>query len=197
MKVNHIEYTTITQWMNAGKPSPPPDIIKKITILTYAKQFNINIMIETGTFQGTTINSVKEHFKRIYTIELGEELYNKAKEKFIEDKHISLYKGDSSTILPKLLKEVNSPCIFWLDAHYSGGITVRGKKDTPINEELKTILNHHVKNHIILIDDAREFNGKNLHYPSIEELNKKMTDINPDIVFHVENDIIRIYEKLN
>jgi len=41
-------------------------------------------------------------------------------------------------------------------------------------EEVLPILNHKVRNHIILIDDAREFTGKG-GYPDIVELSQVVT----------------------
>jgi hypothetical protein len=49
--------------------------------------------------------------------------------------------------------------LFWLDGHFCGGVSAHGDKGTPILEELNLILSHRVKEHVILIDDARLFNG--------------------------------------
>ena len=41
--------------------------------------------------------------------------------------------------------------MYWLDAHACGGVTARGKKITPILEELETVVND--IDHVIVIDD--------------------------------------------
>jgi len=90
---------------------------------------------------------------------------------------------------------VEKPCLFWLDGHYSGGNTAKGEKETPIMEELRQICAHPVKNHLILIDDAREFTGQN-DYPTIESLRTFVGARLPGYGFDVKDDIIRIYKKL-
>ncbi len=159
-------------------------------VLEFKKRFNPNVFIETGTYRGDMVEAVKNYFGKIYTIELGEELHKKAQKRFAKDKHIELILGDSGIELPKILSRLNEPAQFWLDAHGSQGETVYGEIFTPIEEELKAILNHSIKNHVILIDDARCFNGKDDYPPlsSIEEI-----AIKGGYLFEMKNDIIRLY----
>ena len=159
----------------------------------YAKRFSINIFIETGTYLGSTVDAVKNKFEEIYSIELNKGLYLKAKQKFIKYKHINIILGDSSKKLPKILSNINSPCLFWLDAHYSGGNTSKTNVETPIIMELQCILNRPNKNHVILIDDAHDFTGKN-DYPSIPELKKIINQYDEKVLIIKEN-IIRIHNK--
>ena len=183
------------KWTLSGKPIPPPHMVKQIIVKAYAAQFGINIFVETGTYLGEMVGAVKYNFKRIYSIELSHELYENARKKFSKHKHISIVNGDSAEVLPEILKYVKEPCLFWLDGHYSGGNTAKGKKETPIMEELKQICAHPVKNHLILIDDAREFTGQN-DYPTIESLWTFIGARLPGYEFDVQDDIIRIYKKL-
>ena len=53
---------------------------------------------------------------------------------------------------------------------------------------------HPVKNHVILIDDARLFNGTN-GYPTLGEVKEAAETTRPDFSFYVEQDIIRIHKK--
>lgn len=163
------------------------------SILSYKKRFNPRIFIETGTYKGEMLDSMNGKFEKMYSIELGEELYKKAKEKYKNNKNITLLQGDSSAILPILMKKIKEPALFWLDAHYSGGETVRGNLDTPIEKELKSILNHPIKTHVILIDDARDFIGKN-DYPTAEKIKKGA--LNHGYLFEMKNDNFRIYPKI-
>jgi hypothetical protein len=85
--------------------------------------------------------------------------------------------------------------LFWLDGHYSGGVTGIGSLETPIIKELQTIFNHPLsKKHVILIDDARLFNGTR-DYPKIEELQVFVKTQKENLEFYVENDIIVVLNK--
>jgi len=183
------------KWTLSGKPIPPPHMVKQITVKTYAAQFGIDIFVESGTYLGEMVGAVKYSFKRIYSIELSHKLYENAWKKFSKHKHISIVNGDSAEVLPEILMHVKEPCLFWLDGHYSGGNTAKGEKETPIMEELKQICSHPVKNHVILIDDAREFTGQN-DYPTIEFLQTFIGARLPNYEFDVKDDIIRIYKKM-
>ncbi|KKK92981.1 hypothetical protein LCGC14_2697460, partial [marine sediment metagenome] len=88
----------------------------------------------------------------------------------------------------------NQPCLFWLDAHYSGGNDAEGELWCPILLELKHILNNSKFDHVILIDDARGFKGIN-DWPTLKELKKLISMKRPNYCFKVKNDIIRVYKK--
>lgn len=184
---------SLTKWVKAGKPVPPPQAYKQKIIKEYATKYNISTLIETGTYQGETIRNVRNSFKIIYSIELDKVLYQNAKNSFKQFKDITIVNGDSGEKIFEIINKIDVPCLFWLDGHYSEGITSKGDLNTPILQELNHILNHHIKNHIILIDDARCFIGKN-DYPSIENLKKFITEKNPDLNIKIKHDIIRITE---
>ncbi len=173
---------------------------KRSFLLKYKKNLNLQVFIETGTFLGDTIEMFKEDFEMLYSFELSEELANKAQKRFESNNHIKIIKGDSGKLLPELLENIQKPCLFWLDGHYSSEFfigedyikTAKGEKETPILEELKAILSHSVKNHAILIDDARCFNGKN-DYPSIKELRQFLRKYGVKAKqIKIKRDIIRI-----
>jgi len=182
----------LLKWYIKGKPVPPPHIIKVNTLKEFQKRFDINCLIETGTHMGSTVDDVKNNFKRIYTIELSDSFYNRAVKRFSKFPHIKILHGDSSKILPDILNQISSPCLFWLDAHYSGGNTSKGDLETPIIGELTVIKDHKVNNHLILIDDARCFTG-NTDYPTLDEVFRIIKTINNNYKIEVKADIIRAY----
>ena len=183
----------IRRWAKKGRLKSPPQPFRRKIIKMYAKRFSINIFIETGTYLGNTVNAVKKNFKEIYSIELNKGLYLKAKRRFIKDMHINLILGDSSEKLPEILSKIDSPCLFWLDAHYSGENTSKTNIETPITKELLCILNHPNKNHIILIDDSHKFIGKN-DYPSISKLKEIINQYEQKVLI-IKEDIIRIHNR--
>lgn len=185
----------LRKWFKMGMHPPPPPTLKQKIVKIYANKFLINIFIETGTYLGEMVNATRKIFKKIYSIELDDELYKNAKKKFSKYNHISIIQGDSSKILPTILSKIKQPCLFWLDAHYSGGITAKGEFETPIMQELNYILNSSKYNHVILIDDARLFIGKK-DYPTLKELKKLISKKRPNYYFIVKKDIIRIHKKI-
>jgi len=182
------------KWRVMGEPSPPPHFIKQRIIKRYAKKFAINVFIETGTFIGDTVMSVRDIFDEIYSIEIDKLLFEKAQEKFATYSHIHIFHGDSSKVLPLILSKVDKPALFWLDGHYSEGITGKGDLNTPILEELNAIALHTITNHVILIDDARLFDGTT-DYPTTEALQKYVAQNFSTHTMIVANDIIQIYKR--
>jgi len=191
---DYVQYRiTVRNWNRKGNPIPAPDVVKQRTVKEYAKIFSVETFIETGTYLGDMVNAVMDTFNKIYSIELDKTLYEQAKKKFSKHHNISILHGDSSKVLPVILADIRESCLFWLDGHYSGGITAKGDFNTPIMQELNCILDHTIRGHVILIDDAREFNGYN-DYPTIEELKKRIFKKYPDWKFDIKDDIIRIHK---
>jgi hypothetical protein len=184
----------ISDWHRKGQPVPPPHEYKQTTVKHYADKYAIKTLIETGTYFGHMIRAVQYDFEQIYSVELSAELANKARSKFKNYGWIEILEGDSGEMLPTILGKVTKPCLFWLDAHYSSGVTAKGQLDTPIELELDLILRQMIP-HVILIDDAREFVGQN-DYPAIEELRMQVLQKAPKRKFEVQNDIIRILPDL-
>jgi hypothetical protein len=177
-------------WLFKIKKSiDPPRFVKEKIIRFYKKKYGINTLIETGTYEGEMIFALKDDFEKIISIELDKNLVKNAKERFSNYKHIKIVLGDSGEKLKNVLKETQSPCIFWLDAHYSGGKSARGKRETPIREELKEIVKHPEKD-IILVNDANNFNEGN--YPSYEEIKEILQG---KFSIQTKNNIIRILPK--
>lgn len=166
-----------------------------------------------------TLGSV-DPFNKIYTFELGQNIAKIASKRFKlfdqylgdtskfnfhtdeEDSEfigegsyfhdcITLINSDSVTGLKKLLPTINEPCCFWLDAHAGAAKYARGPKDVPLLDELEVIANHHIKNHIIAVDDAHLFGKMQLEkstenkicdYTEITEENiqRQLKKINPN-----------------
>lgn len=154
-------------------------------------KFKSNVFIETGTYQGMSVkNALELGFKEIYSIEVCGELQKKNKSIF-HNKNVFLYTGDSLVILPIILKQLNEPAVFWLDAHRTNGGGV-GLDEYPIISELKLIREHNVKTHTILIDDRRLFKewgvDEKLIKDMLKEINKEYAIYCVD--GHIQNDIL-------
>jgi len=116
-------------------------------------------------------------------------LYQNALRRFDRNNKIHLYCGDSGKMLNRIIEEIPSThrVLFWLDGHYSAGITAKGDKDTPILSELDHVFSL-LSEGVILIDDARCFTGIG-DYPTIEDLKEYIQKrVHSD--FSIKNDII-------
>jgi hypothetical protein len=180
----------LADWEKKGKPFPPPHIVKQKAIAEYATQSGTTTLVETGTYLGDMVEAQKNRFDKIYSIELSEKLHKKALKRFNGNHNITLLQGDSGTKIAEVVAELNTPAIFWLDGHYSGGITAKADKDCPVPEELHAIFNSTV-DHIILIDDARLFDGTN-DYPAIGQIQDIIQHYKKNYTIENKEDIIRL-----
>lgn len=183
----------IRLWKMLGRPISPPTVYKAEVIRALARQFDVSTLVETGTWRGNMVSAQLDHFEHIYSIELGIGLYGTARQRFADNFNVKVLYGDSGEVLPDLLGRIDEPVIFWLDAHWSGGDTVKMSNEfhTPIRQELEAIFTHGIRDHVILIDDARAFTGT-YGWPTIEELAKWVAQERPEMRLEIVDDMIRI-----
>lgn len=184
------QYLKVIRWSLSGKPLPPPHLIKQRMILDALDQYKPGILVETGTLLGDMVEAMKSRFQRIYSIEISPELARRAKQRFAGDSHVEIIENDSAIALKELVPMLDGPALFWLDGHYSGGNTGKGEKETPIMEELETVLASALP-HVVLVDDARCF-GTEKDYPSLAELETFVKSRRPDVRLFVKHDCIHI-----
>jgi hypothetical protein len=178
------------KWLNAERKIPAPFTVKVYLINKLTTKYKCNILVETGTFKGEMIDAQLNNFDHLYTIELSKDLFLEAKNKFKDVKKVTLIQGDSSQMLKTIINNLTDNTLFWLDGHYSGGITAMGDKICPIFEELEIIFQTKRK-FTILIDDYRLFNG-NGGYPTVNELKEFINATGIQYKFKVIVDIILI-----
>ncbi|MEP4076552.1 hypothetical protein [Haloferula sp.] len=183
----------IAKWEAAGCPAPPPHAIKQKNIRDYRERFGLDVLVETGTFKGDMIQAMRGDFRKLYSIELADHFHEAAVERFQSDPSIEILHGDSGKVMSELVPKLDGPALFWLDGHYSAGNTARGDKDTPVMEELGHIFAREDLRCVILIDDARCFEGKSEQiYPSMDEVRAFVASHRPDWKVEVDTDCIRI-----
>ena len=164
------------------------------------KKYLNPVFIETGSLQGKGIQSARDAgFAKIISIELSEKYYRYCRKRFENKKEVFIYHGDSVDLLAGILKDINDRCTFWLDGHFSGGETARGKHPVPLMQELLIIKDHHIKNHTILIDDMRLLRSRTGDYADLDytdkDIEKMLLSINFSYNLHyeygvVDNDIL-------
>jgi hypothetical protein len=149
--------------------------IPKDLVLRLKDIFQVNDFVETGTFQGKTTSWAASNFGNVYTVEYSSILYEAALKKFAETPTIKCLFGSSPARLPEILIQLNSPAIFWLDAHWCGGDTYGAGDECPLLDEIALVI-HQPEKHIIMIDDARLFlkSPSKLHsndqWPGLDEI---------------------------
>jgi hypothetical protein len=120
-----------------------------------SKQFGIRHFVETGTFRGDTTRWAAARFERVTTIEMNERFYREGCASLAHLTNVSVLQGDSASALASITVSLDSPALFWLDAHSGGGNF--GPDDyCPLLGELEAI-NASALQHVIIIDDARAF----------------------------------------
>ena len=171
--------------------------IKKHTIeKIYENDIKImnDIFIETGSYMGDGIQAaINLGFKEIYSIELSEKYYNICKEKFKNYSYVHLLLGDSGIVLPKLIKNIKKGITFWLDGHYSSLDTACAKDYcSPIQFELMSIKTYYHKDHVILIDDMKDFTQESIDWNN--NVNKKCGYITKKKLEEIIQDIYLNYK---
>lgn len=179
-------------WILTRRLLPVPHLLKQYTITVIQRRYGIKTLVETGTYVGDMVEAQKNNFKKIISIELSHELAARAAQRFCNESHIKILQGDSSDKLKVVIKTLKTPALFWLDGHYSGGLTSCSSLYCPIWEELNTVFSSSSNiQHIILIDDADCFTGKN-DYPTIEELAQFIKKKKLPYSLSISNNIIHL-----
>lgn len=176
---------------------PSPYYLKPMSIIYTMNKFSLNLMVETGTFMGDTTAIINNVGKKVITVELSDDLHRRATERFAGNDRICCMHGDSTTVLPQILRDLNEPALFWLDGHYSGGTTAEGEKYSPIAEELSALAETRRKKKdiidgsVIFIDDMRIF-GISKDYPPVDTIIDFIRHNFPNHTFRIHNDCLRM-----
>lgn len=163
-----VNFLALSKWGPSGYTVPAPPSVKRATIRRHAVQGGT--FVETGTFFGDTSAFARSFSTRVVTIEPSTELFQAATRRFAGSKiPVEVVNAPSEEALPLLLPKLSGDVTFWLDGHYSGGITFEGKHHSPLEYELECIGPHvgRLGNLAILIDDIHAC-GTNPAYPAIE-----------------------------
>lgn len=183
-------YPDYWYWKLRGQPVRSPHLLKQRTVREYAEKYRLRTMVETGTYYGEMVAAMKNRFDEIYSVEYDAGLAERAQNKFARWPNIHILQGDSQLVVPQLLDSLTLPALFWLDAGYYGWAGLQGDKQR-LTTELEAILSHPVKEHVILMDDARGLNGQN-GAPTVEQLKQRIETEFPGRKVEVKHDILRV-----
>jgi len=94
----------IKEWEENGCPIPPPPVVKQNVVRKYQKEYSCKTLVETGTYLGYMVAAQKDNFDKIYSVEISEKLYHRAKRLFRKYPHIKLLLGDSGEVMPQIME---------------------------------------------------------------------------------------------
>jgi hypothetical protein len=153
-----------------GVLNQPKYINKSLLAAMIGLKFHKKFFVETGTYIGQSTYNIQNLFLKLYTCEASKDLYKAAKNLFLLTKsnNIKIYLSDSRSFLNSLNKTIANNSVFFLDAHYSTGITSKEYGTCPLIDELQIIINK-TSNAVVVVDDIRTMNGKN-GYPNLNEI---------------------------
>lgn len=173
----------------SGAKSSAPHVRKRRHLRSVQLEYGLQTFVETGTYYGDMLAAMAPHFVTCHSIELSPELHAAALRRFSARSNVFLHQGDSGEVLEQVLALCTGPALFWLDAHYSAGVTARGEIDSPIEREIGLIFEQSQGAHAVLIDDARLFVGAD-GYPPLEVLRTMVANLRSHYDFQVRDDII-------
>ena len=156
-------------WINRAYALPAPHFIKQSTLVRHS--FKEAVWVETGTYLGETTCFLAKRFPFVYTIEPSRECRRLASKRFINFNNIELLAGTSEEVLRPLLERIQCQNIcFWLDGHFSAGITYEGEVACPVLHELNVIASFlsRFTSVSVLVDDVRCADSNPESYPSLD-----------------------------
>ena len=149
----------------------------------FAKYIN-RVFVETGSNYGDGIQqALDEGFEVVFSIEIDKERWEHCQERFKDNPNVHLLLGDTVSVLGTLLRYIEEPVTFWLDAH-------KGNGKSPLLKEIEIIRNHPVKTHTILVDDLRDWKKEKCGFDT-EILKHKISKINNAYTFVLEDGYVK------
>jgi len=183
-------YPDYWYWKLRGEPLRSPHLVKQRAVREYADRYGLRVLVETGTYYGEMVAAMRQRFDEIYSVEYDHPLAERAARKFAHWRHVHILEGDSQQKIPEILATLSQPALFWLDAGYYGWAGLQGDKQR-LTVELDSILQHKIKDHIILMDDARGLSGQN-GAPTVDQVKQHIESTFPGRRVEVKHDIMRI-----
>ena len=153
-------------------------ITNAIKVKDVVEKFKIGNFVETGTGAGDTLNNVLNFFPagtNFYTIELVDQLYANALERFKHIKNLNVLQGYSHEQIKTVISQLDSePTLFWHDAHFPGadfGIaSYDGEPDPikriPLEQELVNVVQsgRDITRDVFVLDDLRVYKDGPFQY---------------------------------
>jgi predicted O-methyltransferase YrrM len=109
------------------------------------KEYEINTIVETGTYRGWSAKKLAEFGLPVFTIEIDKENFEMAASYLKDTKNVFRYLGSSPNVIDEILEERDlKNTLFFLDAHWG--------EYWPLHDEILTMKKYEIKP-VILIHD--------------------------------------------
>jgi hypothetical protein len=156
----------------------------------------LKVFVETGTYEGESVDAALAYFDELHTIERSEELFVRAAARFKNSPTVHVHHGSSAEVLSTLSRGLRrQPVLFWLDAHFCGHGSAGSEVQCPLLAELEAIGALSARS-VVLIDDARLFMAPPPapliaeQWPSFSEVLARISTLNPTHELIVIDDVL-------
>lgn len=167
--------------------NPPADLSyagKQAVLAEHFDRFPREIVVETGLYNGRGACFQFVGRARVVCLDVNPAWCLQARLSGVET-----LAGDSRVTLPRLLRSLDRPAFFWLDAHRV--VEALEENDSPLYEELEAILAWpHADGSVVLVDDVRMMGRPG--WPSIVEVGWLLYERAAPWRATVEADILRL-----
>ena len=161
-----------------------------------------DILIETGTYLGDGVQCAFDAgYKKVYSCDINFECVSNAKEKF-KDKDFIVELKPSEIALKEFLDGIDKPCVIFLDGHampkdghpstreFGHSTLSESALTCPLMEELQIIKDHHINEHVILIDDFQCLDTWCFNELSYDDVLDFVSTINPKYKSLLKNNVL-------
>jgi hypothetical protein len=160
----------------------------------------IEAFVESGTFEGETIQRVLPYFDEIHSIELSDSYFANAVDAFASDPAVHLHHGDSPAILSELRPILgNRSVLYWIDAHWCVAEKSAGSlSQCPLLAELDALGELNDES-VVIIDDARLFvtvppdPHETANWPRLGEVIQRLSSLGPRHQLMIVNDVFILF----
>jgi hypothetical protein len=161
-----------------------------------------DILIETGTWFGDGVQCAFDAgYEKVYSCDINSECVLNAKKRF-KDRDFTAVLKPSELALKDILDDIDQRCIIFLDGHampkdghpstreFGSSTLLENALTCPLMEELQIIKDHHIKDHVILIDDFQCFDTWCFNQLSYDDVLNFVSTINPKYKSLIKNDVV-------
>lgn len=144
-------------WINSGKEFP--NLLNEVK-KSLGDEF---LAIETETYIGHATRKLSWFANYAIIIEANSSEYLKSKRTFQCLQNVTKLYGDSLDLIAQVVPQNQTRCVFWRDAHHTGGKTADSLNSYPLDSKLSQMLpSGQSTTSINLIDDSRGSIGDNV-----------------------------------